>query len=490
MNKKERVGDNLIYDKLMDYKNQDIYPFHMPGHKRVKISEELPYDIDITEITGFDNLHEPKEIIKDCMDKMKEFYGTKATYMLVNGTTCGMLAAIHSVTNIGDSILISRNCHKSVYHGMELRDLRAQYLYPEINEKYQMFDQIDPLEIEKVMKENQKLKVVVVTSPNYEGIVLDIRAISNVVHEQNGILIVDEAHGAHLPYFEKFLPANTESMPRSSIYQGADIVVQSLHKTMPSLTQTSLLHICSDRVNEKMVEKYLGIFQTSSPSYPLIASIEKCFYYSQEKELYITCLKRIAMFRSMCGQLKNIHVLGQEDFPNSRLDPTRIVIATEDVSLNGPELLQILSKKYGIECEMAARNYVIAIATICDREEGFLRLYHALSEIDSVYMQEKKRVNKPVEKDDIVSIYNTITMLPSDCSINEAQNRRQENVPLKKAVGRISGEYIFCYPPGIPIIVPGEQFREDTITGLEQAIECGLNVIGVEGNGEVKVNQL
>ena len=242
MKKREWIGDILLYKKLAAYDKKNIYPFHMPGHKRKKLNETLPYNIDITEITGFDNLHNPKGIIKDCMENMEKIYETENSYILINGSTCGLLAAIHGVTKREDSILIARNCHKAVYHGIELRNLKSYYIYPKINCDYHFFQQIDLKMLDETLKNHTQIKTVLITSPSYEGVVLDVNEISKIVHKYGGTLIVDEAHGAHLPFFEKYCEKK-DFLPKSAIYQGADIVIQSLHKTLTALTQTAVLHI-------------------------------------------------------------------------------------------------------------------------------------------------------------------------------------------------------------------------------------------------------
>ena len=273
--------EKILYDKLIEYSKSGTYPLHMPGHKRnTKLLQGVdPFDIDITEITDFDNLHNAEGIIKESMENAAKYYGVKKTWYLVNGSSSGILAAIHSVTDIGDKILIGRNCHKSVYNAIEARNLNAEYVYPEFIDELNMCGGYEPEKIREILCNNSDIKAVVITSPTYEGIVSDIKKIAEVVHAQGAILIVDEAHGAHFRVSDK--------LPRPAYECGADIVIESVHKTLPSLTQTALLHLNSDRVLEKKITKALAIYQTSSPSYLLMASIEKCIYYMSKngKEL-------------------------------------------------------------------------------------------------------------------------------------------------------------------------------------------------------------
>ena len=238
-----------IYNKLKQLQYKEDYPFHMPGHKRnLKIDPLLDAisKIDITEITGFDDLHHPEEMIRELMDDLKQIYGTKESYLLVNSSTAGNLAAIAALCNIGDKILVARNCHKSVYHAIELLGLDPIYIYPEIDE-YGICKGITKEQIENIITKETSIKAMVLVSPTYEGRVSDIEGISDVLHRNNIPLIVDEAHGAHFIYHEAF--------PESAANSGADIVIQSLHKTLPAFTQTGLLHLCTDCVTREMMQK-------------------------------------------------------------------------------------------------------------------------------------------------------------------------------------------------------------------------------------------
>lgn len=258
-----------LYSLLKKYSKKHVIAMHMPGHKRHKfLHNSLPYDIDITEIDGFDNLHNPNGILKERMELASKLYKTKRTYFLVNGSTCGILASIKSVCENGDEILIAKNCHKSVFHAVELMDLKCSFIPSHFDDETKIHLQIYPEDVDLCLKNNRGIKCVLITSPTYEGVISNIEKIAEVVHKYNIPLIVDEAHGAHL-----YLTNN------SACQKGADIVINSLHKTLPSLTQTALLHICSDRIDTEKVSKSLSIFESSSPSYVLMASIDECITF-------------------------------------------------------------------------------------------------------------------------------------------------------------------------------------------------------------------
>ncbi|HCX04342.1 MAG TPA: arginine / lysine / ornithine decarboxylase, partial [Clostridiales bacterium] len=263
-----------FYKGLLKAAEKDSYRYHMPGHKGKKDIfgdfEKNIVGIDFTEVEGTDNLHNPQGIIKDLQKRLSEIYGTRKTYVLINGSTVGLQSAILSQTVPKDKIIIQRDCHKAVYNSIILGDLNQEYIWTNFNKDIGIKEPVNIDSFEKQIK-NSGVKVVVVTYPTYYGICSDIEKIAQITHDNNALLIVDEAHGAHLK-FSKKLPKPAEEL-------GADIVVQSLHKTLPAFTQTSALHVCSDRVDIQRLESFLKMLQSSSPSYVLMASVDKALDY-------------------------------------------------------------------------------------------------------------------------------------------------------------------------------------------------------------------
>ena len=255
-----------LYDRLLQYQSSEMYPFHMPGHKRRKDDFANPFFIDITEIEGFDNLHHAEGILKDAQDRAAALYHSEETYFLVNGSTCGILAAVSACTARGGKILMARNCHKAAYHAAYLRGLDIEYLYPEKEDIFGINGGIHEDIVEKALEEFQDIQAVMITSPTYDGVVSNVEKIAQIVHRKGIPLIVDEAHGAHFGFHEYF--------PKSSVEMGADLVIHSLHKTLPSLTQTALLHVNGNRVDRECLRKFLDIYQTSSPSYVFMAGMD------------------------------------------------------------------------------------------------------------------------------------------------------------------------------------------------------------------------
>ena len=263
--------------KLQAYADSDYYPFHMPGHKRTdKLEFPNPYSMDITEIEGFDNLHHPEGILKEAQMRASELFGSKASFYLINGSTSGILSAISAALPPRGALLMSRNSHKSAYHAAYLRELNTIYLMPAATE-FGISGSISPASVEQALQENPGIGAVFITSPTYDGIVSDIQAIAGIAHSHNLPLIVDEAHGAHFMFSRKF--------PSPALRCGADIAIQSLHKTLPCLTQCALLHVNSKRIGLSLIKRFLDIYQTSSPSYLLMSSIEQCLRFLREESV-------------------------------------------------------------------------------------------------------------------------------------------------------------------------------------------------------------
>ena len=259
-----------LYEKLKMYGQSDYYGFHMPGHKRNPNlpGDRIPYQIDITEIHGFDDLHHAEGILKEAQENAAAWFHAEETHFLINGSTSGILSAILGTTHRGDTILVARNCHKSVYHAIDMNELNPVYLYPAFDSEAQLNTEISAEDVRTALEKNPKIRAVVIVSPTYDGVVSDVEAIAEAVHEKGIPIIVDEAHGAHFGFHPYF--------PENSNTKGADLVIHSLHKTLPSLTQTALLHVNGDLVDRRKVKKYLDMLQTSSPSYVLMASIDAC----------------------------------------------------------------------------------------------------------------------------------------------------------------------------------------------------------------------
>ena len=475
--KGEKMKDRL-YEKLEELNATNEYAFHMPGHKR-KITGsafDAAMKLDITEIEGFDYLHHPEDILKKEQEYASRLYGSKKTFFLINGSTCGVLAAICATTKDGDTMLMARNSHKSAYNAAYIKDLKVCYIHPQVSkEKPYIYGKISAKEVAMKMDETNA-KVVFLTSPTYEGIVSNISEIGDEVHKRQGILIVDEAHGAHLGFHDDF--------PKSAVSEGADIVIQSMHKTLPCLTQTALLHICSERVCASKIAMQLSVFQTSSPSYVLMGSMSYCIHLLQEQggELFEAYANRLQAFYKKTRQLKHLKILTEKnvkDLYQAQFDPSKINIcveglkSTEGRPYGGKELAKDLLEKYQLQMEMVSEKYVLAMTSICDTQEGFDRLEKALFEIDeALYDMESKM------EEDRENSYEKPISIKTEMSIKAAIEAEKECVKWIDCIGKISAEYIYLYPPGSPILTPGEVVSEEIWKKIEAYKDRGLNIQG------------
>lgn len=475
-----------LYQYLKEY-SKEIYPMHMPGHKRnFSIVGETPLkEIDVTEVEGTDDLHDPEGIILKSMEKTAELYGSYFCRYVVNGSTCGILSSIYAFTERGDRVLVARNCHKSVYNAINICGLLPVYVTPEYDGEFSINGSISPQLVEKALNEYPDIKLCVLTSLTYEGVVSDISAISKILHKKNIPLVVDEAHGAHLGFSEYF--------PKGAIKSGADCVIHSTHKTLPCLTQTAAVHICKslwegEELQEacRKLTEALGIFETSSPSYVLMSSIDQCMNYLSENsarafESYKNMLKD---FSEKAKDLKHIKILckGNDRKENHKsfydFDSGKLVISLKNTSLGGAEFEKILREKYKIQTEMTSLNYCVAMTSFCDSEKGFERLFDALSNIDREYGAENIFINENTMGGKIIE---------PPVSIYEARKCQKEYVSLEEAEGKICGEYVFAYPPGIPIFAPGELITKELTEEIKSLYKAKINLNSSGGNIPEKI---
>lgn len=479
--------DTGLYEALVRYSGSDYYPCHMPGHKRNEEAGMMAayYGIDITEIDGFDNLHHAEGLLREAQQRANRLYGNEdsETFYLVNGSTCGVLASIMAVAEHGEEILIARNCHKSVYHAAIMQELRLHYYYPTILEAYGICDGAAAEDIIRLMEEYPDCRAVVITSPTYEGIISDIHAIADAVHARDKVLIVDEAHGAHLGL--------NEAVPDGALSCGADLVIHSLHKTLPSMTQTALLHVQGGRVDRRKLRRYLSMLQTSSPSYVLMASMDCCIRYMETHgaERYAYMRKQYDIFRKKMEECRHIRIGSMETAAAEKKthmagwDIGKLVIYTRDHALDGQQLYDLLRDEYHLQMEMAAETYVLAIMTIMDTQEGWQRLADALRQIDD-------RIDAGMTEP-CISNRNTgiaaAVYADSRMTAAEAFWGEYEEVPLAQSAGRVAADFINLYPPGIPLIVPGEVVEKDLLVQIETSVQMGLQVQGVTPDGRIVV---
>ena len=424
--------------KLLSKKHERIL-FTTPSHGQK--SPYLPnlegyYNWDYSEIEGFDNLADPSGAILMAQGRASDCFGAKNTFFLTGGATLGILAAMKSVIQEGDRVLVARNCHKSVYNGLVVTCARVDWLMPETNDYFGIYGEINPEEVENNLKLNQ-YKALIITSPTYEGVNSDIEAISKICRQYGVYLIVDEAHGALYNFSDK--------LPKTALEQGADFVINSLHKNAGAPNQCALLHV-SNRIRDdfewRQVQRAINLFNTSSPSYPLLACIEAAITYLHSKEgkkAIDDLINNIEHFK------KDLRKEGWEFYDNENSDPTKILIKRPDVS--GLELSEKLFREFHIEDEMASDVCALYLCGIGTTRAKLDRLKNAIKKVKlTKQTQEPKASFQP---------FPFVKMLPFEAFYKDYAFVSKENAILK-----VSSEMIVPYPPGIGILYPGEAIQE------------------------------
>ena len=424
--------------KLLSKKPERIL-FTTPSHGQK--SPYLPnlegyYNWDYSEIEGLDNLADPSGAILMAQGRASDCFGAKNTFFLTGGATLGILAAMKSVIQEGDRVLVARNCHKSVYNGLVVTCARVDWLMPETNDYFGIYGEINPEEVENNLKLNQ-YKALIITSPTYEGVNSDIEAISKICRQYGVYLIVDEAHGALYNFSDK--------LPKTALEQGADFVINSLHKNAGAPNQCALLHV-SNRIRDdfewRQVQRAINLFNTSSPSYPLLACIEAAITYLHSKEgkkAIDDLINNIEHFK------KDLRKEGWEFYDNENSDPTKILIKRPDVS--GLELSEKLFREFHIEDEMASDVCALYLCGIGTTKAKLDRLKNAIKKVKlTKQTQEPKASFQP---------FPFVKMLPFEAFYKDYAFVSKENAILK-----VSSEMIVPYPPGIGILYPGEAIQE------------------------------
>lgn len=484
-----------LFKELKEYGESDYYPFHMPGHKRNSDNDFLKeiYQCDITEIDGFDNLHEARGILKETQEHAASLYHSEETYFLINGSTAGILSAVSAVAGRGRKLLVARNCHKAVYHAAFLNHLETEYIYPDVIEEFGISDGIKQQQIESKIREiaekegaeenhiSELIAGIILTSPTYDGILSDVRGIVKTAHRYRIPVIVDQAHGAHFGFHPAF--------PSNAVADGADLVIHSVHKTLPAPTQTALLHKNGSLASQETLRKYLKIYQSSSPSYLLMAGIDTCMQIV-EKEGLKRLDEMLHYRRELTGKAKRLKYIniypsmaempgeGRNGFRPGMEEPGRLLISVKGANLTGRQLYDILRETYHLQMEMCAADHVIAILSMMDKKEGFDRLSEALDKIDKWLCDHREY--QQIKKEAPFMCWQhqpEIALKLSDAFVAESCY-----IPLEEAQGRIAADFVSLYPPGIPLLVPGEMVDGQIIQIIKIYSDKGYVVQGIKVN--------
>ena len=468
---------NYINNKLQNIVNDDLISFHMPGHKKGKIYDKLGYGdlvknlykMDTTEIIETDNLHSPEGIIKDSQERASKIFRSEKSYYLVNGSTCGIQAAILSTCSPGEKILVNRDCHQSAINAFILGDINPIYIKGSICEDTYTIKGVNEQDVLDAIDNNSDIKVLMLTYPSYYGMVFDLEKICTYAHEKGIVVIVDEAHGAHLGLSDK--------LPKSALEQGADIVIQSIHKTLPSFTQSSIIHVQGDLIDKKNLERFLKIVQSSSPSYVMMASLEIAIdiYDRYGKDLMQGLLSNIDDFEKDLSEINGVKVLKGHD-------KTKVFVSLKDLGINGYDLEETLRYKYNIQVELSNYYGVLLICTIGNEKDDFDQFLCAIKSIVEDLSGDK---NNDLDKseDNVTKLMklNYPDLIPQKIiSPREAFYSDKKAVLLKESIRKISGEYIIPYPPGISLTSPGEIITQEVIDYILACKQYGMHVSGLK----------
>ena len=451
-----------LYDILKQYSESGMIPYHMPGHKRSAAFDYISpaSSIDFTEVEGLDDLHAPTGILADAQERAAEVWHADESHFLVNGSTGGILSAVYALCR-GRHIVMARGCHKSVYNAACISHCTVSYLMPRTSELGFFLD-VTADEVKSALTAHPEAAAVIITSPTYEGVVSDIRSIADVCHAHGALLIVDAAHGAHLGFLDESIPSPVEA--------GADVTIMSLHKTLPSLTQTAIMHVSGSIADRDELASAIAMFETSSPSYVFMASIDGCANLVREREIFTGWRTNIDKIRH-AAEARGMLVTPADVFA---YDESKIVLTAGGMS--GCEIARILREEFKIEVEMISDSYVILMTGAGDTDEMTDALIHAIENFPIPSAQTKREFSKMPIPAAVMTMAN-------------ATSCEAELIGLADADGRISAESVMAYPPGIPIIAPGELIDSAVIGFIAKNADSGVRIITSRGEftGEIKV---
>jgi arginine/lysine/ornithine decarboxylase len=466
---------------LLSFLEEKRLPMHIPGHKgglgapsplRDFLGKNA-FRLDLTEIAPLDHLLTPKGIIKEALDLASEAFGADRTFFVINGTTGCILAMILASTGDGDEILISRASHRSAIGGLVLSGASPRYIESRFSWEFGFALPCTANQIKEKLDSFKGAKALFLTSPNYYGVTIDVSTIVSLCHERGVPVLVDEAHGAHFIFHEAFPPSSLEAR--------ADLIAQSAHKTLSSLTQSSLLHFNGGLVDLNRVQSALQIIQTTSPSYLLSASLDASRWQMVNfgKEEFSRAIELANFARKELNQIEGISCITQEQISQMGdflLDPLKLTINFKNLGVSGREVERWLREE-GVEVELSDPWNVLCMISIGDSPKSVERLIKAM----------KRALRKKWRKPEVVSEIHSMKIpgIPEQAlTPREAFQAPHRLVPLKKAIGKISSEIVAPYPPGIPVLCPGEKIEKEIVHYLEKIIKLGLVVHGLEGEEE------
>lgn len=461
-----------IYEALKEYRAKRIVPFDVPGHKMGRGNPELTeflgrecMTVDVNSSKPLDNLCHPVSVIKEAEQIAAEAFGAKNAFFIVNGTTAAVQAMALAVAKRGEKIIMPRNVHRSAINALILGGAVPVYVNPGVNKELGIPLGMTVEDVEKAILENPDAKAVFVNNPTYYGVCSDIKKIADLAHAHGMYLLADEAHGTHF-YFG-------DNMPLAGMRAGADFAAVSMHKSGGSLTQSSFL-LTADTVNEGYVRQIINLMQTTSGSYLLMSSLDisRRNLALHGREIFAKVQSYAQYMRDEINEIGGYYAFSKELCDGGAFydfDVTKLSIHTRDIGLAGIEVYDILRDRYGIQIEFGDIGNILAYVSIGDRELYLDRLIGALNDIKRIYSKDKTGMLDHEYINPIVKL-----------SPQDAFYGNKKSVPIEQSSGKISGEFVMCYPPGIPILAPGEQITDEILAYIKYAGDKGCFLTGTQ----------
>ena len=453
------------------------------------------FAVDVTEVDCLDNLHAPQGPIREAQRLVAQAYGADASLFLVNGSTCGLLAAIMASCGPGDEIIVPRDTHRAVLGGLVLSGARPVYVVPEVDELFQIPLGPSPEALDEALRHHPRARAVVLTNPNYYGVAPDIKTLVAMVHDYGKIAVVDEAHGSHLPFHE--------ALPPSALEAGADVVVSGAHKTLPAMTQASFLHLTGGAVDTEAVRRMLRLVETTSPSYVLMASLDAArrVAATRGRELLDHVIRAAASARERLARLPGVACLGAERLAATGFthDPTKLVVSLAGVGITGPEAARWLRERHGVQVELADARNVLAMLTMADSGADVEALVEAIGAIvtsvaggnDEAGVRRAEAAAGDVVIAQGLAFSDALRHVPPQrMTPRKAAFSPAEWVSVDAALGRVAADAIVPYPPGVPVVWPGEEITGALVDFLRGALcpAAGVEIHGMRrGDGHILV---
>jgi arginine decarboxylase len=464
-----------LLDILLARARRGVTSFHTPGHKNGQgIDKRLRgytgrnvYKLDVTVFPEVDSLHDPVGPIKKAQALMAEAYGVKYSQFLVNGSSVGNMAMLMAACHPGDSVILSRNAHKSTLSGVIMSGVWPIWIQPKIDQHLDIIFDSDAAQIEQALHQFPEAKAVFVTSPTYHGVTTELKKIAEICHARGKMLLVDEAHGPHLKFHR--------NLPISAVEAGADMCVQSTHKILSALSQGSVLHVNSDWVDITRVRKILSLLQTTSPNYLIMASLDAARrqVFFQGEKIFTRLMRLAEEARERINRLRHVYCLTQGEIraKGYDLDVTKLTINVTRMGLAGHDVEHILAKEYGVQVDCADIFNLIAIMGIGTTRQDVEKLISALEDLDR---REPGHERNWVLQ--LPSLSTEMAMTPRDVFLSQ----RNKRVALSKAAGHISAQTLTPYPPGIPVLIPGERITQEIVDYLVDLADKDIRISGQE----------